>query len=126
MSEATTAHAGMAGTTDLGGDLTVNGLGFGVTRLTGDGVWGPPTDRNEAKAALRRDFDLGPPGQRRPRRPGRADAENLIRAAHAAWSYSWMRPPSRSFRRMRRRMIAAGSAIGSGSGRSGRAFAIPR
>jgi hypothetical protein len=57
---------------------------------------------------------------------GGADAENLIRAAHAARSYSWRRPPRRSFRWMRRRVIAAGSVIGSGSGRIGRAFAIPR
>ena len=55
-----------------------------------------------------------------------ADAENLLRAAHAARSYSWRRPPRRSFRWMCRRVIAAGSVIGSGSGRIGRAFAIPR
>jgi aryl-alcohol dehydrogenase-like predicted oxidoreductase len=52
-------HAGMAGTIDVGGDLTVNRLGFGAMRITGDGVWGPPADRDEAKAVLRRAVELG-------------------------------------------------------------------
>ena len=38
MSEQTTAAA--AGTIDVGGDLTVNRLGFGAMRITGQGVWG--------------------------------------------------------------------------------------
>jgi aryl-alcohol dehydrogenase-like predicted oxidoreductase len=54
-----TAHAGMAGTIDVGGDLTVNRLGFGAMRLTGPGIWGEPPDRDEAKAVLRRAVELG-------------------------------------------------------------------
>jgi pyridoxine 4-dehydrogenase len=43
----------------LGGELTVNRLGFGAMRLTGPGVWGPPADRDEAIRVLRRAVDLG-------------------------------------------------------------------
>jgi pyridoxine 4-dehydrogenase len=59
MSERTTVHAGMAGTIDVGGDLTVNRLGFGAMRITGAGIWGQPRDRDEAKAVLRRAIQLG-------------------------------------------------------------------
>jgi pyridoxine 4-dehydrogenase len=52
-------NASTAGTIDLGGDLTVNRLGFGAMRITGDGVWGPPPNRDEAKAVLRRAVELG-------------------------------------------------------------------
>jgi len=48
-----------AGTIDVGGDLTVNRMGFGAMRITGDGIWGPPADRDEAKAVLRRAIELG-------------------------------------------------------------------
>jgi aryl-alcohol dehydrogenase-like predicted oxidoreductase len=48
----------MAGTIDVGGDLTVNRLGFGAMRITGDGIWGEPADRDEAKAVLRRAIEL--------------------------------------------------------------------
>ena len=51
--------AANAGTIDVGGDLTVNRLGFGAMRITGPGVWGEPRDRDEAKAALRRAVELG-------------------------------------------------------------------
>lgn len=54
-----TANAAMAGTIDVGGDLTVNRLGFGAMRITGDGIWGPPKDVDEAKAVLRRAVELG-------------------------------------------------------------------
>ena len=43
----------------LGGDLTVNRLGFGAMRLTGQGVWGPPADRDECIRVLRRLVELG-------------------------------------------------------------------
>jgi pyridoxine 4-dehydrogenase len=43
----------------IGGDLEVNRLGFGAMRLTGDGIWGWPKDREEAKKVLRRAIDLG-------------------------------------------------------------------
>jgi pyridoxine 4-dehydrogenase len=59
MSEFPTVHAGNAGTIDVGGDLTVNRLGFGAMRVTGAGIWGPPADRDEAKAVLRRAIELG-------------------------------------------------------------------
>jgi pyridoxine 4-dehydrogenase len=52
-------HAGAAGTIDVGGDLTVNRLGFGAMRITGDGIWGEPPNRDEAKAVLRRALELG-------------------------------------------------------------------
>jgi pyridoxine 4-dehydrogenase len=50
--------AAAAGTIDVGGDLTVNRLGFGAMRLTGPGIWGSPPDREKAKAALRRAVEL--------------------------------------------------------------------
>ena len=50
-------------------------------------------------------------------------AENLIRAA--TWWYSWSTPPSRSRRRMSRLAIWPGLTSGTGSGWSGRAFAMP-
>lgn len=51
--------AAAAGTITLGGDLTVNRMGFGAMRLTGKGIWGPPRDRQEAVRVLRRAVDLG-------------------------------------------------------------------
>jgi pyridoxine 4-dehydrogenase len=43
----------------IGGDLEVRRLGFGAMRITGDGIWGPPDDPEEAKRLLRRVVDLG-------------------------------------------------------------------
>jgi pyridoxine 4-dehydrogenase len=51
--------ASAAGTIDVGGDLTVNRMGFGAMRITGQGIWGPPPSREQAQAALRRAVDLG-------------------------------------------------------------------
>jgi pyridoxine 4-dehydrogenase len=59
MPATTGATAADAGTVDLGGDLTVNRLGFGAMRITGRGIWGDPPDRNEAGAVLRRAVELG-------------------------------------------------------------------
>ena len=59
MPATTGATAADAGTVDLGGDLTVNRLGFGAMRITGRGIWGDPPDRNEARAVLRRAVELG-------------------------------------------------------------------
>jgi aryl-alcohol dehydrogenase-like predicted oxidoreductase len=59
MSAAQPVNAGMAGTIDIGGDLTVNRLGYGAMRITGAGIWGEPADRDEAKAVLRRAVELG-------------------------------------------------------------------
>src|SRR5437588_770210 len=57
--KATSPSAASAGTITLGKELTVNRLGFGAMRLTGDGVWGPPKDRASAIAVLRRAVELG-------------------------------------------------------------------
>jgi pyridoxine 4-dehydrogenase len=51
--------ASQAGTVTLGGGLTVNRLGFGAMRITGNGVWGPPKDPKAAQAVLRRAVELG-------------------------------------------------------------------
>src|SRR5438445_4133969 len=48
-----------AGSLDLGGDLTVNRLGFGAMRLTGSGIWGEPENPDECKRVLRRALELG-------------------------------------------------------------------
>jgi len=50
--------AAAAGTIDVGGELVVNRLGFGAMRITGEGIWGEPPDRDEAKAVLRRAVEL--------------------------------------------------------------------
>jgi pyridoxine 4-dehydrogenase len=51
--------AAAAGTIDIGGDLTVNRLGFGAMRITGRGIWGEPPNRDQAIATLRRVVELG-------------------------------------------------------------------
>jgi pyridoxine 4-dehydrogenase len=51
--------AAAAGTIDIGGDLTVNRLGFGAMRITGSGVWGEPPSIQQAIATLRRVVELG-------------------------------------------------------------------
>ena len=56
---AVTLSAANGGTITLGGELTVNRLGYGAMRLTGDGIWGPPKNRTEAIAVLRRAVELG-------------------------------------------------------------------
>jgi len=50
--------AGLAGTVSFGSELSVNRLGFGTMRLTGEGIWGPPRDRKRALAVLRRAVEL--------------------------------------------------------------------
>ncbi len=52
-------HASAAGTVTIGGDLTVNRIGYGAMRITGKGIWGPPSDRAGAIAVLRRAIELG-------------------------------------------------------------------
>lgn len=54
MSNAARSPINDAGTITLGGDLTVNRLGFGAMRVTGPGIWGEPHNRTEAIALLRR------------------------------------------------------------------------
>jgi aryl-alcohol dehydrogenase-like predicted oxidoreductase len=48
-----------SGTFTIGGDLPVHRLGYGAMRLTGDGIWGPPADHDNAVAVLRRAVELG-------------------------------------------------------------------
>ena len=55
----TTNLAAASGTFQLGGDLTVNRLGYGAMRITGRGVWGDPADPEEAVRVLRRALELG-------------------------------------------------------------------
>ena len=43
----------------IGGDLPVRRMGYGAMRITGQGIWGPPADRNEAIRVLRRAVELG-------------------------------------------------------------------
>lgn len=54
MTQQTTTSATAAGSFAIGGDLRVNRLGFGAMRITGPGIWGPPADRSNALAVLRR------------------------------------------------------------------------
>ncbi|MGN6780494.1 MAG: aldo/keto reductase [Marmoricola sp.] len=51
--------AAASGTYQLGGDLPVVRLGYGTMQLTGEGVWGPPRDHDEAVRVLRRAVELG-------------------------------------------------------------------
>ena len=59
MEAATTQTDNRGGTFSLGGDLTVNRMGFGAMRLTGEGIWGWPPDRESAKKVLKRALELG-------------------------------------------------------------------
>jgi aryl-alcohol dehydrogenase-like predicted oxidoreductase len=52
-------NAKASGTFEIGGDLTVNRLGYGAMRITGEGIWGEPKDRENAKKVLRRAVELG-------------------------------------------------------------------
>ena len=49
----------MSSTFKIGGEITVNRLGFGAMQITGPGVWGPPRDKAEALRVLKRLPDLG-------------------------------------------------------------------
>ncbi len=51
--------AAQAGTITLGGDLTVNRMGYGAMRITGQGIWGSPDNVDAALATLRRAVELG-------------------------------------------------------------------
>ena len=43
----------------IGNDLEVNRLGYGAMRITGEGVWGPPKDKEAAKKVLQKAVELG-------------------------------------------------------------------
>lgn len=55
MPDTTATHT----TFKLGGELEINRLGYGAMRLTGEGIWGEPPDRDTAKKVLRRAVELG-------------------------------------------------------------------
>jgi pyridoxine 4-dehydrogenase len=56
--DASKISATLAGEVALGGEIPVHRLGFGAMRLTGEGIWGPPRNRSEALAVLRRAVEL--------------------------------------------------------------------
>jgi aryl-alcohol dehydrogenase-like predicted oxidoreductase len=58
MTAATSVPAADAGTFRLG-DMTVNRMGFGAMRITGQGIWGEPKDVEGCKRVLRRAVELG-------------------------------------------------------------------
>jgi aryl-alcohol dehydrogenase-like predicted oxidoreductase len=92
--------AAKAGTVTLGGDLTVNRMGFGAMRITGKGIWGPPTDQAAALATLRRAVEIGVNFIDTADSYGPDVSEELI--AEALWPYpgglviaskaGWLRP----------------------------------
>src|ERR1700691_4946543 len=59
MSQTQAVTAAASGTITLGGDLTVNRLGYGAMRITGPGIWGPPANEAASLATLRRAIELG-------------------------------------------------------------------
>src|SRR5690348_4335057 len=59
MQHTTQRPAEASGMFTIGGDLKVYRLGFGTMRLTGPGIWGPPANKQEAIAVLRRALELG-------------------------------------------------------------------
>jgi aryl-alcohol dehydrogenase-like predicted oxidoreductase len=59
MTTSTQQLATASGTFEIGGDLPVVRLGYGTMQLTGEGVWGPPKDHDEAIRVLRRAVEIG-------------------------------------------------------------------
>ena len=51
--------AAKGGTFTIGNDITINRMGYGAMRITGDGVWGPPASHDESIAVLKKCVDLG-------------------------------------------------------------------
>src|SRR5512143_365816 len=49
----------LGGTLTIGGDMTVHRLGFGAMRLCGPGIWGEPSDPDEARRVLKHVVELG-------------------------------------------------------------------
>ena len=52
-------NAAASGTFLLGGDMSVNRMGFGAMRITGEGIWGEPKDPQGAVSVLRRALEIG-------------------------------------------------------------------
>jgi pyridoxine 4-dehydrogenase len=59
MKHAVILSAAAAGTFTIGGDLTINRIGYGAMRITGPGIWGPPGDKKAGLAILRRAIEFG-------------------------------------------------------------------
>lgn len=59
MTDSLSRPAAASGEFKIGGELSVVRLGFGAMQLTGSGIWGPPADRDECLAVLRRAVELG-------------------------------------------------------------------
>lgn len=59
MATTLTPNATASGTFRIADDLQIHRLGYGAMRLTGEGIWGPPEDRQTAISVLRRALDLG-------------------------------------------------------------------
>jgi aryl-alcohol dehydrogenase-like predicted oxidoreductase len=59
VTKAADVTAAAAGAITLGGDLEVRRMGYGAMRITGEGIWGEPPDREAAKGVLRRALELG-------------------------------------------------------------------
>ena len=59
MATTTNTTAEASGTWTIGGDIPIYRLGYGAMRITGDGIWGPPKDKEEAVRVLRATRDLG-------------------------------------------------------------------
>jgi pyridoxine 4-dehydrogenase len=55
----TSTPVAQSGTFELGGDTSINRLGYGAMQITGDGIWGEPDDRDECIRVLRRAVELG-------------------------------------------------------------------
>jgi aryl-alcohol dehydrogenase-like predicted oxidoreductase len=72
--------AALSGQFKIGGDLTVNRLGFGAMRITGKGIWGDPADPAGARATLKRVPELGVNLIDTADSYGPEVSENLIRA----------------------------------------------
>ena len=75
------ATATSAGTFKIGGDLEIARLGYGAMRITGDGIWGPPKDRDAAIAVLKRLPQLDVDFIDTADAYGPEDSENLIHQA---------------------------------------------
>ena len=59
MQDTSQRPAEASGMFTIGGDLQVYRLGFGAMRITGEGIWGSPANKQEAIAVLRRALELG-------------------------------------------------------------------
>ena len=79
MSQSVSASA--SGQFRIGGDITINRLGFGAMRITGKGIWGEPANRDAALATLRKLPELGVNLVDTADSYGPEVSENLIREA---------------------------------------------